>query len=144
MSVDSSNNTPRSNLDFSLWMYCVLSVEADKWAFFLKDNVRHEFKYRLNNVLSANRVLLNYIKENNLIDLLEDQGEWFSKALEVILKADDPDKRKELALLLQAHVEGNTTVCEDFLPREKVIELVGKFTTATTDIINNAYDVMKI
>ncbi|HNG89900.1 MAG TPA: hypothetical protein PK858_06835, partial [Saprospiraceae bacterium] len=119
-------------------------VEADKWAYLLKDHVRHEFKYRLNNVLSANRVLLNYIKENNLIDLLEDQGEWFSKALEVILKADDPDKRKELALLLQAHVEGNTTVCEDFLPREKVIELVGKFTTATTDIINNAYDVMKI
>jgi len=124
-------------------MYCVLSVEADKWAFFLKDNVRHEFKYRLNNVLSANRVLLNYIKENNLIDLLEDQGEWFSKALEVILKADDPDKRKELALLLQAHVEGNTTVCEDFLPREKVIELVSKFTTATPEIINNAYDAMK-
>ena len=103
-------STPRSNLDFSLWMYCVLSVEADKWAYLLKDHVRHEFKYRLNNVLSANRVLLNYIKENNLIDLLEDQGEWFSKALEVILKADDPDKRKELALLLQAHVEGNTTV----------------------------------
>jgi len=133
----------RSNLDFSLWMYCVLSVEADKWAYLLKDHVKHEFKYRLNNVLSANRVLFNYIKENNLIDLLEDQGEWFSKALEVILKADDPDKRKELALLLQAHVEGNTTVCEDFLPREKVIELVGKFTTATPEIINNAYDAMK-
>ena len=133
----------RSNLDFSLWMYCVLSVEADKWAYLLKDHVKHEFKYRLNNVLSANRVLFNYIKENNLIDLLVDQGEWFSKALEVILKADDPDKRKELALLLQAHVEGNTTVCEDFLPREKVIELVGKFTTATPEIINNAYDAMK-
>lgn len=133
----------RSNLDFNLWMFCVLTVEADKFAYALKDNVRHEFKYRLNNVLSANRVLFNYIKENNLIDLLEDQGEWFSKALEVIIKSDDVDKKRELALLLEAHVNGQTTVCEDFLPREKVIELVSRFTTATPEIINNAYDEMK-
>ena len=133
----------RSELDFSLWMFCVLTVEADKWAYFLRDRVRHEFKYRVNNVLNANRVLLNYIKENNLIDLLEDQGEWFSKALEVVLKAENVEKKRELALLLQAHVEGNTTVCEDFLPRDKMIELISRFTTATPEIINNAYDEMK-
>lgn len=130
--------------DFGLWMFCVLTVEADKWAFYLKDGVRHEFKYRLNNVLSANKAFVNYIREHNLIDLLEDQGEWFSKALDVILKAQDVKKKRELALLLQAHVEGNTTICEDFLPREKVIELVSKFTTATPEIINNAYDAMKV
>lgn len=129
--------------DFGLWMFCVLTVEADKWAFYLKDGVRHEFKYHLNNVLSANKSFINYIRENNLIDLLEDQGEWFSKALDVIMKAQDTKKKRELALLLQAHVEGNTTVCEDFLPRQKVIELVSKFTTATPEIINNAYDMMK-
>jgi inactivated superfamily I helicase len=124
-------------------MFCVLTVEADKWAYFIKDNVRHEFKYRLNNVLSANRVLFKYIQENNLIDLLEDQGEWFSKALKIIMDTDDIEKKQELALLLQAHVEGKTEQCVDYLPKDKVIDFVTRFTTAGKDVIETAYEKYK-
>lgn len=141
--VADSPNRIKSNLDFSLWMFCVLTVEADKWAYMIKDNTTFQFKHRVNTVLSANKSLLNYIKDNNLIDLLEDQGEWFSKALEVIMNAQDVRKKEELALLLQAYVEGKTEECQDYLPKEKVIEFVRTFTTATPEIIENAYNMFK-
>lgn len=130
----------RNNLDFNLWMFCVLSIEADKFAYALKDGVRFEFKHRLNLVLQANKSLQNYISENNLIDLLEDQGEWFSKALEVIMNAKDHKTKEELALLLREYTQGKVETCTDYLPKEQVIEFVQRFSTLPKETIEQSYD----
>ena len=130
----------RNNFDFNLWMFCVLATEADKFAYVIKEHVRFEFKHRVNLVLQANKSLQNYISENNLIDILEDQGEWFSKALEIIMNAQDYKVKEELALILREYTLGKVDNCVDYLPKEQVIEFVQRFTTLPKEAIEQSYD----
>ena len=142
-SQSSTKGDIRSDLDFKLWMFCALFVEADKWAYAVLDHTQFNFKHKVKTALASNKAVINYIREHNLIDLLEDQGEWFSRALEEIMKAPDIDKKQELALLLRDHIEGKTEVVDDFLSKERVLEFVQKYTVVPKEIIENDYNEFK-
>lgn len=137
--------TLRDTFDFRLWMFTTLTIEADKWAWAIKGNkeLSFKFKQKFNQVIDSNRSFLNYIKDNNVLDTLEDQGEWFSNALEVIHKAPTLEKKEELVLVLKEYAEGKVDNCSDYLPREKVIEFVSKFTILPKELLEKSYDEYK-
>lgn len=137
--------TLRSTFDFNLWMYTVLMIEADKWAWSIKgsDQVRMRFKQKFNQVISANNDFIKYIQDNNVVEMLEDNGEYFSKAIEVIHKAPTLKMKEELVLVLQEYAEGKVDVCSDYLPRDKVVEFVSRFTIVPKEIIEKSYDEYK-
>lgn len=135
----------RNSFDFKLWMFTTLMVEADKWAWAIKgsDEVTHRFKQKFNQVLDSNRAFLNHIKDNNVLDNLEDSGEWFSKALEIIHSAPSVAVQEELVLVLREYVEGRVETCSDYLPRDKVVEFVSRFSVLPREIIEKSYDEYK-
>ena len=128
----------RNSFDFKLWMFTTLMVEADKWAWAIKGSpeVTMKFKQKFNQVLDSNRSFLNHIKDNNVLDNLEDSGEWFSKALEIIHSAPTVAVQEEL-------VEGRVETCSDYLPRDKVVEFVSRFSVLPKEIIEKSYDEYK-
>ena len=117
-------------------------IEADKWAWSIKgsDQVRMRFKEKFNRVLTANNDFIRYIQDNNVIENLEDNGEYFSKAIEVIHKAPTLKMKEELVLVLQEYAEGKVDVCSDYLSREKVVEFVARFTILPKSAIEEAYN----
>ena len=135
----------RNSFDFKLWMFTTLMVEADKWAWAIKGSpeVTMKFKQKFNQVLDSNRSFLNHIKDNNVLDNLEDSGEWFSKALEIIHSAPTVAVQEELVLVLREYVEGRVETCSDYLPRDKVVEFVSRFSVLPKEIIEKSYDEYK-
>ncbi len=135
----------RNSFDFKLWMFTTLMVEADKWAWAIKGSpeVTMKFKQKFNQVLDSNRAFLNHIKDNNVLDNLEDSGEWFSKALEIIHSAPSVAVQEELVLVLREYVEGRVETCSDYLPRDKVVEFVSRFSVLPREIIEKSYDEYK-
>lgn len=138
-------NLLRNTFDFNLWMFTTLMVESDKWAWSIKGSkeVSFKFKQKFNQVLDSNRAFLNHIKDNNVLDTLEDSGEWFSKALEIIHGAPTLAVKEELILVLREYVEGRVETCSDFLPRSQVVEFVSKFSIVPKELIEKAYDEYK-
>jgi len=135
----------RSTFDFKLWMYTVLMIEADKWAWSIKgsDQVTMKFKQKFNQVLDSNNAFLRHIKDNNIIDDLEDNGEWFSKALEIIHNAEGLKMKEELVLVLREYSEGRVDNCDDYLPKEQVLEFVSRFSILPKETIEQAYNKYK-
>ena len=135
----------KSTFDFKLWMYTVLMIEADKWAWSIKGSseLSMKFKQKFNQVLDSNNDFIRHIKDNNILDLLEDQGEWFSKALEVIHDTDSLKMKEELVLVLREYSEGRVDNCDDYLPKEQVLEFVSRFSILPKETIEEAYNKYK-
>ena len=116
--------------DFNLLMLCGLANQTESYLYMIKDKpyVRFEFKHRLNGMINAYKLFREYIGQVISLDDLADDRECFSRALEMILKADSFDAKNRLFQLLKEYTEGETIQvdCEphELMTKSEVIEFI--------------------
>lgn len=136
--------------DFNLAMLCGLANQTEGYVLSLKDqkHIRHEFKYRLNNLHSSLKLFREYITKYIDLDELDDDSECFARALEMIKKADTFEAKNKLFQLLKEFTEGQTIQvdCEphELMTKSEVIEFIQKTNKAmSSELIGTMFDNFK-
>lgn len=106
-------NSPMNDRQISIFMYFNLMKQAFEWQAGLIGMNNREMKHRFNIAQNANRNLLDEMEKElerddpaNVEQFWKD-SEVFSKILETIRKAETPEKKQELIMILREYNNGN-------------------------------------
>lgn len=100
----------------SIFMFWNLFKQADAWSSGLIGMTNKRMKQKFQIAMNANRNLLDEMEKELALDDPEniekfwEDSEYFSKALEMIRKAETPDKKQEMILLMREYLNGNVIV----------------------------------
>lgn len=100
----------------NLFMWMNLTKQSWEWMEGLKGMTNKEVKHKFNIAYNANKNLISIIESTLTPELCEqfwNDSEYFSKVLEQIRKADTPEKKQDLILIMREYVDGNLTIKED-------------------------------
>jgi hypothetical protein len=100
----------------SLFMFMNLQKQAYEWMEGLKGMTNKEVKRKFNLAYNANKNFISIIEKTLGQELTEqfwNDSEYFSKVLEEIRKADTPDMKQNLILLMREYTSGNLVIKED-------------------------------
>lgn len=83
----------------ALYMVVGLSSQAEEWAFFLKDQLAQDFKFKLNNMLDSMRGFRKFSEKFVDYEDVADDAQIFSEVLEFISSADSEQKAELLSVV---------------------------------------------
>lgn len=69
-------------------MFLLLAAEAEKWGLSLKGHAKHELNYHLNEFLRASKRLQDCLRNQGVVEEIDELGESFSRILEGVLNGD--------------------------------------------------------
>lgn len=137
--------------DFNLLMLCGLANQTESYLYMIKDKpyIRHEFKFRLNAMINSYKMFREYIQKHIDINELDDDSECFSRALEMIKKADTFEAKNKLFQLLKEFTEGETIQvdCEphELMTKTEVIEFIQSTNKSmNAELIGKMFDNFKL
>jgi hypothetical protein len=71
----------RAELEENLLILAILATEMEKYGYAVKGNVNQQFKYRLEQLLGASKMFLDFVNAYVDEDALSDVGEQVSKQI---------------------------------------------------------------
>lgn len=105
--------------EFNLYMLLMLLKQSYEWSHVIdKNDVNHDFKYRLNNFLNSGKQLFNAIEKEfdkqgeEINELYWNESEFISKFFEY-LKTAELDKRNELQEIVKLYINGELNINYD-------------------------------
>lgn len=138
-------------IDFNIIMLCGLANQTESYLYMIKDKpyVRHEFKHRLNMMINAHKLFREYITKHISLDDLDEDSECFSRALEMILKAETFEDKNRLYQLLKEFTEGETIQvdCEphELMTKKEVIDFIQQTNKSlNSELIGKMFDNYKL
>lgn len=105
-----------NNKQFSIFMFMNLFKQTDSWLLAI-EGMKYEHKQKLNRALEANRIFFESLeceldKTGQLEQFYED-GECFSRVLELIKNAETDHKKHELLMIMKEYSKGELKIIED-------------------------------
>lgn len=101
---------------FSIFMFMNLFKQMDSWLLAV-EGLKHEQKQKLTRALNANKSFLQDLEadleKNGMLDQFYEDGECFSRILELIKKAKTVQEKQELFFICQSYTKGELTIKEE-------------------------------
>lgn len=102
--------------EFNLYMMLMLLKQSYEWSHTIdKNDVKHEFKFALNQFLVSGKRLFSEIEKefekqgNDVNEIYWEQSEIISQFFQY-LKSEDIDKKNELVEVLQSYINGTLKI----------------------------------